>query len=181
MRIHDRQPRQQIEAYETQFYRPTPSGRRRRLGAPWLPLRTSLRCLPPKRYELCCGVYTPMLYGYAAVSTHQCSTDTLRCLHTNALRIRCGVYTPMLYGYAAVSTHQSATKYAVVFHTKALLLYMLRCSRTKATNYAAVSTPKLRDAEISIISIEADVVRRSLLLLRRSIAAGGVYDSAEGC
>ena len=63
----------------------------------------------------------------------------------------CGVYTPMLYGYAAV------------FHTKALLLYMLRCSRTKATKYAAVSTPKLRDAEMSIISIEADVVRRCLL------------------
>ena len=26
MRIHDRQPRRQIEAYETQFYQPTPSG-----------------------------------------------------------------------------------------------------------------------------------------------------------
>ena len=101
--------------------------------------------------------------NYAAVSTHQCSTDTLWCLHTNALRICCGVYTPMLYGYAAVSTHSSATKYATVFHSKALLLYTLRCSQTKAMKYAVVSTPKLRDAERSIISIEADVVRRCLL------------------
>ena len=60
---------------ETRTYGSTPSGRRRRLGAPWLPLRITLRCLPAKRYELCCGVYTPMLYGYAAVSTHQSSTQ----------------------------------------------------------------------------------------------------------
>ena len=76
--------------------------------------------------------------------------------------------------YAAVHTRQSAmnfaavfiTKarlYAAVFHTKALLLYMLRWSPTKAANYAAVSTPKLQNAEMSIISIEADVVRRCLL------------------
>ena len=30
---------------------------------------STLRCLPPKRYEPCCGDYTPMLYRYAAVTT----------------------------------------------------------------------------------------------------------------
>ena len=43
-------------------------------------LRTTLRCLPPKRYELCCSVYHQSATNYVAVSTHQCSTDTLRCL-----------------------------------------------------------------------------------------------------
>ena len=78
--------------------------------------------------------------------------------------LHCGVYHQNVTLYAVVLVHQSAVKYAAVFHTKPLLLYMLRCSQTKATNYAAVSTPKLQNAKVSIsISIEADVVRRCLL------------------
>ena len=61
MRIHDRQPRRKIEAYEAEFLQPTPSGWWRWFRAPWIHIRTSLRCLSPKRYELCYGVYTPML------------------------------------------------------------------------------------------------------------------------
>ena len=86
-----------------------------------------------------------------------------RGVYHQSATLRCGVYHQSATLYAAVLMHQSATKYAAVFHTKALLLYMLRCSRTKATKYTAVSTPKLPDAEMSIISIEADVVQRCLL------------------
>ena len=57
-------------------------------------------------YELRCGVYTPMLYGYAAVSTHQSAMKyaavfhtkalllyMLRCSRTESYEIRRGVYT----------------------------------------------------------------------------------------
>ena len=45
---------------------------------------STLRWLPPKRYELRCGVTTKAL------------RIMLRCLHTNALRICCGLYTKAL-------------------------------------------------------------------------------------
>ena len=76
---------------EMQFYRPTPSGRRRRLGAPWLPLRTSPRCLPPKR------------------------DSTLRCLPPKRDFIRCGAYAPKRYEIRCGVSHQSsAALYAEV-------------------------------------------------------------------
>ena len=60
-------------------------------------------------YELRCGVYHQSAMNYAAVSTHQCSTDTLRCLRTNVLRIRHGVYTPKRYEIRCGVSHQSST------------------------------------------------------------------------
>ena len=143
MRIHDRQPRRQIEAYETQFYRPTPSGRRRRLGAPWLPLRTSLRCLPPKRDStlrclppkrdstlrclppkrdsIRCGAYAPKRYEIRCGVPHQSSTALYAEVLANQSYELCGgVYHQCTTIYAAVLTRQCSTSYAEVSYTEAL-------------------------------------------------------------
>ena len=109
MRIHDRQPRRQIEAYKTQFYRPTPSGRLRRLEAPWLPLRTSLRCLPPKRDSICCGAYAPKRYET------RCGAYALK-----RYELCGGVYHQCATIYATVLTRQCSTSYAEVSYTEAL-------------------------------------------------------------
>ena len=110
MRIHDQQPRRQSKHTEMQFYRSTPSGRRWRLGAPWLPLRTSLRCLPPKHDFIRCGLMRQCATLYAAVLMRQSTT-----LHTAVLyapkryKICCGVYHQSATNYAAVSTYQCST------------------------------------------------------------------------
>ena len=65
------------------------------------------RCLPPRRYELRCGVTTKAL------------RIMLRCLHTNALRICCGFYTKALrnsYGgvYDGISTEVLRPEVSVI-------------------------------------------------------------------
>ena len=77
---------------EMQFYRPTPSGRRRRLGAPWLPIRTSLRCLPPKRDSICYGAYAPKRYEIRCGVSHQSSAALYaEVLANQGYELCCGV------------------------------------------------------------------------------------------
>ena len=123
-RIHDWQPRRQIEAYETQFYRPTPSGRRRRLGAPWLPIRTSLRCLPPKRDSICCGAYAPKRYelrcgAYAPKRSELCCG----AYAPKRYELRCGAYAPKRYELCCGVYHQSTTIRCGVSHQSSTTLY----------------------------------------------------------
>ena len=83
------------------------------IGSP-LATHTNFAVVFTTKAQLYAAVFTKARL-YAAVLMHQSTTN-----------------------HAAVSTHQCSTIYAAVFHTKALLLYMLRYSRTNATNYTAV-------------------------------------------
>ena len=101
-------------------------------------LRTLLRCLLPKHDAIRCGAHTKalLLYmlrcsqtkatNYAALFITNVLRSTLRCLRANALLHMLRCLTPKLYKDAAAST-------------------------LRLRKHAAVSTPKLRNAEMSII------------------------------
>ena len=154
---------------EMQFYRPHRMDDDGGWEPPWLPLRTTLRCTPPKHDSIRCGAYAPK--------------------HDS---IRCGAYVPKRDSICCALMRQSTTLYAAVLMRQARL-YMLRCLRAKARLYAAVFATKALRTMLRCLHTNALWICCGYYTKALRNSYGGVYcistevlrpevsDSAEGC
>ena len=142
MRIHDRPPRRQIEAYRNTILTTHTEWTTTAIGSP-LATPTNFPAVFTTKARLYAAVFTTKARLHAAVFITKALLYTLRCLCTKARLYKLWCLTPKLYYSMLRCARTKATNYAAVFITN-VLRPTLRCLRTNALlHMLRCLTPKL--------------------------------------